>query len=294
MQFHSYSNEEGRNIIVTDSLMHPEDNGTTLDIRRTEHELRKLMEKEMKLKWDIVSLSDYWREGRIPRGLRVKKLFPSTTRDAPFKEKWEAILNKCSMDLMLLLIEDHKKQREELGAKITQIESSLTLTPEQKVPFFKKISDDIHKTEVTIKELKRTKFERDVEDYQHGHVYNWERPPRTPRTPHHSKPGSKTGKRGPASRSVSFNLTTSMDEEMVSNHSTDQDPFLDQDSQDWPPLQPNTTDRGRVGVDGGGGAQQQQQQQQQHQRQQQQRAPAPLTATTSRPQTRDQPRKYYR
>lgn len=56
-------------------------------------------------------LSNYWREKIMSRRLRIRK-FPSfRADDSEFKDKWEAILNKCSLDLMLLLIEEAKKQK---------------------------------------------------------------------------------------------------------------------------------------------------------------------------------------
>lgn len=233
MMQHSYSNEEGRNIIVTDSLLHPEDADITTDFKMTEFDLRKLLEKDMKLKWHIVSLSDYWRENRIPRGLRMAK-FPSTNSDnASFKDKWESILNKCSMDLMLLLIEDAKKQRDDLKTRILDIESSLPMSPEQQVPFQQKIKNEILKLEVIIKEQKVRKFKRDQEDYQRGQVYRWDRPPRTPSFSRLFPPNQQ--QRRP--RRVSFNLTSSEDER-GSNVSTDQDNFLEGD---WPALPPTRT-----------------------------------------------------
>lgn len=232
MQYHSYSNEEGKKIIVTDSLLHPGDVDTPIDFKKTEYELHKLLEKDMKLKWHIVSLSDYWREGRIPRGLRIAKFPSSSNDDVAFKETWEAILNKCSMDLMLLLIEDGKKQRDDLRTKITDIESKLPMSPELQIPFQQKIKDEILKLEVTIKELKVRKFKRDLEDYQRGQVYRWDRPPRTPRP---SRPWPSDQQRRP--RRVSFGLASSEDERS-SSISTEQDNFL---GGDFPPLPPTRT-----------------------------------------------------
>ena len=290
MQYHSYSNEEGRNIIVTDSLLTPEVNGATCDLKKTQYELRKLMKKDMEHKWNIVSLSDYWRAERIPRGLRMNK-FPATKGDASFKDKWEAILNKCSMDLMLLIIEDGKKQREELQTQIALIESSMHLTPEQSAPFYKKITDDIHRAEEDLKAKKAEKFQRDAEDYQQDRVYKWDKPPRTPRS---SRPASRNQQRRPASssRSVSFNLSqASTDDEMTTNASTDQDTFLDQD---WPPSQSvnNTTvDRRHAGGGAAVSHPQSQQQPPPPRRQQQRRLASQLSTRQTTP--REQPRKQY-
>ena len=57
--------------------------------------------------------SDYWRKGLIPRGLRIMK-FPANGAQGKteFRDKWEAIRNKCYFDLMQLLIEEAKKERQ--------------------------------------------------------------------------------------------------------------------------------------------------------------------------------------
>ena len=238
MKLHSYSNEEGNNIIVTDSLIQPNDvEAPTFDLRKTERELHKLLEKDMKLKWDIVSLSDSWREARIPRGLRIHK-YPAIITDAPFKEKWESILNKCSMDLILLLIEDGKKQRIELKTKIDAIEATLPMPPDEQATFQQKIHAEVHKLETTIKEMKLDKYKRDSDDYEFGKVYRWTQP-RTPQSSrsggggHHHQQQHQRERSTP--RRVSFNLAASSEDERGSNVSADDnDRFLDHD---WPPPQ---------------------------------------------------------
>lgn len=104
-----FTNEQGNNIIVKDSLF-------SIDIQQaatshtTYNDLIKLLEKDKRLELHAITLSDYWRKEMIPRGLRLNK-FPSFGKDNPdFKNKWESILNKCSLDLMLLLIEEAKTQ----------------------------------------------------------------------------------------------------------------------------------------------------------------------------------------
>lgn len=232
METHSFSTDEGRNIIVTDSLLTHVENDLYTDCTTKKHELRKLLEKDMKLKWHVVSLSDYWREGRIPRGLRLSK-FPSTySEDGDFKLKWESILNKCSMDLMLLLIQDGKKEREQIQSRIRDIESSLPTPLDQQVPFQQTIREEILKLETTIKEMKVRKFKRDVEDYQRGQVYRWNLPrfSRNHRYPYRQSDQQPR----PRQPKVSFNLTSSEDEGR--SLESESDHFLEDD---WPRLQTN-------------------------------------------------------
>ena len=105
----SYSHEEGQNIITTASLLDEmtatENTGT--DLNKAYRDLQHIMEKDTKLDLNSMSMSDYWRKGQIPRGLRIMK-FPANGAQGKtaFRDKWEAILNMCSFDLMLLLIEE--------------------------------------------------------------------------------------------------------------------------------------------------------------------------------------------
>ena len=249
----SYSDEEANRIIVTDSLLQTNDAPTATGNFNTERDLRKLLEKEMKLKWTIVSLSDYWRKNLIPRGLRIQK-FPSHSLDNDnFRARWEAILNKCSMDLILLLIENAKTQSEGVRTKITDIESSLPMPVEQQLPFLNKIKEGITKLETDIKAMKLDKFKRDTGDYERGQVYSWEQPRRTPRSQRPSQPGGNTPQHRPR---VSFNLSSGDESASAASGSTDHDQgrFLGSDS--WPTLTATTTgnQHHQRGPDGDAGA----------------------------------------
>lgn len=54
----------------------------------------------------------------IPKGLRLNKFLSFGYDNLEFKDKWEAILNKCSLDLILLLIEEVRKQKSVLQSQI--------------------------------------------------------------------------------------------------------------------------------------------------------------------------------
>lgn len=181
--------------------------------------LRKLLEKDKKLELHAITLSDCWRKEMIPRGLRISK-FPSFGKDSPeFKQKWEAILNKCSLDLMLLLIEEAKMQRAELRQQIEETKQTLAPAPldlrEQSETTERKIQEDIDKLSKTLAQSKLEKLRRDQQDYENGTVHSW------------SRTTSQYPQRKRQTRSVSFSLpsstTASEDEENVSGTAS----FLD-------------------------------------------------------------------
>ncbi|KAL2080776.1 hypothetical protein ACEWY4_024569 [Coilia grayii] len=158
---------------------------------------KKLLEKEKRLELHAITLSDYWRKNMIPRGLRINK-FPSFGKEnLSFRNEWERILNKCSLDLMLLLIKEAKVQRAELRQQIeeakTFVFSNCVATGEDPATLENQLRDQINELSQTLTKIKINKFKRDQQDYTDGQVYTWQR---------HTRPLRRTS-------SVSFNLPSS-------------------------------------------------------------------------------------
>lgn len=216
-----FTNEQGKDIIVQDSLLDNEVMTQSTDLSNMFFDLKKLSEKEKKLDLHCITLSDYWRKDMIPRGLRIKK-FPSFGSDnTDFKDKWEAILNKCSLDLILLLITEAKIQKnnvqeeiQELKQKIADIQDSA----QTKESFEQKLRVDIEKLSQTLRQLKLDKFRRDQEDYKQGKVYTW-----TNKSSH-----QRDNHRPRRAHSVSFHLPSSgEDEGAASDSNTSTSDFLE-------------------------------------------------------------------
>lgn len=212
----AYTNDEGKRIITSASLLDEVDTETqgNQDYRDLLHDLKRLREKDIKLDLNSIQLSDYWRKGMIPRGLRIKK-FPATgSKDnGDFRQKWEAILSKCSSDLMLLLIEEVKKDQdfiqkemEELNKKIEDIKS------EEIKKSLAKLDENMTRFKEQVKREKLSKLKRDEWDYKENKVYFW--PKR--RSPLNQEPQRR------GARTVSFNFTS--EEEDQGGHSSGYDP----------------------------------------------------------------------
>lgn len=190
-----FTTEQGNNIIVKDSLFSRDTEPMAVNAV-SYNDLKKLLEKDKKLELHAITLSDYWRREMIPRGLRINK-FPSFGKDSPeFKQKWEAILNKCSMDLMLLLIENAKAQRAEIQSQLAEVKPIVfsNVANEEADELEKKLRDNINELSQTLTRYKLDKFKRDQQDYEDETVYVWHKHARLPRR---------------RARSVSFNLTSS-------------------------------------------------------------------------------------
>lgn len=204
MDAFAYSEEDGKRIITTASLLDDENITTRTtdnsDVRSLSHELKRLKEKDIKLDLNSITLSDYWRKGLIPRGLRIKK-FPAygSGVHAEFKKKWESILSKCSFDLILLLIEEAKKDRELIQQEIGEINRKLEeLKSDQWTNLHMKLTEDLNTFKEQLKQEKLRKFQRDEKDYKENRVYSWQ----GTRGPFQQEPPRR------GARTVSFNFTS--------------------------------------------------------------------------------------
>lgn len=200
----AYSDDEGKKIITSASLLDEEtvDPQDGLDHRHLLQDLKRLREKDIKLDLNSITLSDYWRKGLIPRGLRIKKFPVVGSKDkGEFKLKWEAILSKCSFDLMLLLIEEAKKDKVSIQTEIDKLNMKLDeLRSAEFTNSLAKLNDNLIKFKEHLKQEKLRKFKRDERDYKENKVYFWQ----TPRSnaPLHQEPQRR------GARTVSFNFTS--------------------------------------------------------------------------------------
>lgn len=127
------------------------------------NELSKLLNKEMKIWWDMVTLEKYLEKELIPQGLLINKEPSFTSTDPTFAERWNFILKRTSFDLMSLIILDHKSQLEKIENEIVSIQEKLE--PIKNIPEYKEqakhIQQILAKNEKEIIDRKRSKFWRD-------------------------------------------------------------------------------------------------------------------------------------
>ncbi len=89
--------------------------------------------------------------------------------------RWCEILNKCSFDLMALVIKETTKQLEStrLDSKKMEIQLGEMVTKSKLTEFKKDLERQRAELSKGIRATKCTKFARDNGDYQHGKVYFW-------------------------------------------------------------------------------------------------------------------------
>ncbi|XP_041424925.1 uncharacterized protein LOC121395440 isoform X3 [Xenopus laevis] len=179
---YAYSEEEAARIIGLDT-----GNSGFLSIPGNRN-LQRLLDKEKRrlvgLELHSTTLTEYYRVKRIPRGLRVNLRPTIFTDNVDFKQKYEQILNKCSFDILLLNIEFLQREIPAAKQRVTDIERELkALTPiEEYKKLLTQIDSNLAEHRRDIEERKRSKFQRDSEDYRAGQVYRWTEGESSPRT----------------------------------------------------------------------------------------------------------------
>lgn len=139
------------------------------------NQLESLRKKETRALLHGSVLSQYWRNKRIPRGLRIMKE-PTLGRDDPeFCKKWCEILNRCSLDLMLLVIDSQNKKLVSVKQEITDLESELKAkySSAQFKELLQKCDEQINTYKTETQQKKMEKYRRDTMDYRNDNVYPW-------------------------------------------------------------------------------------------------------------------------
>lgn len=178
--------------------------------------LESLLKKQVRVMLHGSTLSQYWLNKRIPRGLRINKEPALGRNDSEFCKKWCAILNKCSLDLMLLVIKyakvEHDKTKTELDELRNEMKEKISIEQFQETEA--KCAKTIELFEKKTLEIKAQKYKRDTLDYKNGRVYPWL-----------SATGTAHQRRGPGREEFGGSSMTST-EESENDQSTSTEPFL--------------------------------------------------------------------
>lgn len=135
-------------------------NTDEIDIKVDWDNLLYLKRKEIRLFLHATALTDYVRASKIPRGLRIQKAPGIFQEDEEFKIKWASILNQCSRDLMLLIIDRSKQEVTKIKEEISKVQSVFQSQYDQE-GFDKKIQE----IEASLKEFERKTKDIKVKKY---------------------------------------------------------------------------------------------------------------------------------
>ncbi|OCT94649.1 hypothetical protein XELAEV_18012332mg [Xenopus laevis] len=111
---------------------------------------------------------------RIPRGLRIRLNLIIFKEDKEFLQKWQDILNKCSLDLITLTIQQLQTGLKDISQQIHVMEDDYKskITKENDTTL-RELDERKEKLEQEILQTKLRKFRLDTNDYERGEVYNW-------------------------------------------------------------------------------------------------------------------------
>nr|XP_046219858.1 uncharacterized protein rsph1 isoform X2 [Oncorhynchus gorbuscha] len=142
-------------------------------------ELLHLSECQTRTHLHIVTLSDYVRQGIIPRGLRWQKDPSLGQRTDDFCERWCAILNKCSIGLMTLIVDPLKNDFIEMDNTIEEKRTALQGAVNDDGIFNELMKTNYalqNKLSTELKELKIKKFNQDEKGKAEDKVDFWRNP----------------------------------------------------------------------------------------------------------------------
>ncbi|OCT94524.1 hypothetical protein XELAEV_18012197mg, partial [Xenopus laevis] len=153
--------------------------------------LEQLKRREVAWSLHASSLAEYARAQRIPRGLRIT-LKPALFRDnQDFNTKWRGILNRCSLDLIALTIQQLHCGSKELKQQIHALEGEYSAIPEvADKTALQELEQKLESLQQEILQVKLRKFKRDTQDYERGEVYSW----KDARRKYRRQPGSSVAR----------------------------------------------------------------------------------------------------
>ncbi|OCU00332.1 hypothetical protein XELAEV_18006103mg [Xenopus laevis] len=172
-QGENFTREEISRILFSETY---EETFGKLGAKEAYHELLRLRKKEAELHLHGVSLSDYYRESKIPRGFRLNST-PTLGRNNPaFCTRWCQILDRCSLDLMLLVIEEAGRELTSVRSELSSFEAAHleTLRSDKEADWPGRLQEQVGKYKAELLSFKSAKRLRVHQDYKEGAVYRWQ------------------------------------------------------------------------------------------------------------------------
>lgn len=139
--------------------------------------LEKLMNRELRLWWDVATLEKYLTMKMVPQQLRWSLQIYDGDDSIESKEDWNEFFNQCGLQLISKLV---SKKQTQLGTLNQQIESlKLKMEPDINTPEAARLSGNLQKSlekeDEVIQKRKQKKMQRDLMDYRSKQIYRWQR-----------------------------------------------------------------------------------------------------------------------
>ncbi|XP_069801395.1 uncharacterized protein [Dendropsophus ebraccatus] len=152
------------------------DNPAAIDLQRYYENLSK---RTVTVQLHMSTLARYYREKRIPRGMRTRLRPNMLLEDGDFRRKFEVISDKYALEVIILHIECLQKQLKVTRKRLSDVDDILknTLPSDEYNKFVDKQQAFLTKFRADLQEEKKHKWFRDTVDYETGRVYLWTEQP---------------------------------------------------------------------------------------------------------------------
>lgn len=142
------------------------------DIKRN---LEAESKRKINLELHLLTLSEYYKNHRIPRGMRSQLRPTMFVTNMSFRERFEAISNAYARDIILLNMDYLQGELSLIKKKVLHFDNLLKglLNPQEYTSHIEKLETYMAKFRTEIEEIKKRKWYRDINDYSNGKVYNW-------------------------------------------------------------------------------------------------------------------------
>lgn len=195
----NYSAEDIENILFHKSY---EETFCKLGAKGVYHKLLHLKKKEIELHLHGVSLSDYYKDRRIHRGFRINNT-PTLGRTNPaFGKRWCQILDRCSLDLMLLVVEEVGRELKAVRTDLAgfEVANRIILQADRETDWLVRLEEQTGEYKAELLEFKNFKRLKVIQDYKEASIYRWQQGGSA--NPRRRRPEWR-GRRSPSHRSVS-------------------------------------------------------------------------------------------
>ncbi|MEE6526528.1 hypothetical protein FKM82_027208 [Ascaphus truei] len=148
-------------------------------------ELERLKRREIELFAHGSTLSEYYKQKLIPRGFRIKNRPTIGAENTAFCERWCQVLNKASLDLIILVIEEVGEQLNNTRRDILKVEILIEQASSSTdiIQSLDTLKTKLEKIKSDLIHFKKLKFKKVVQDYKDVRVYPWLKQDRKQRKP---------------------------------------------------------------------------------------------------------------
>ena len=152
------------------------DDTITVNLEQGFKQLKNVMDKQIRVWWDIMTLEKYKQAHITPRRLRWD-LGPNDglTEDG-LTQAWYNFFNGCENKLLDIIIDRRKIKLNKIETTINSLKESMTthISTDDYSTRAKKLQDFLSKLDTEIKNKKVKKYQRDKKDYLAGKIYSWQ------------------------------------------------------------------------------------------------------------------------